>query len=787
MTEPGSTGPTDDNQSVPQPSGPIGDGAAERSAVKPKRKKRPKGGKRRRARGRPATRGGKRAHPTGSQAGAEPAQPASPDLDREALRQRDQERKRAEGRDRRDVSRHYRGPGDLKRRRACRENLSLFLRTYFPRSFPWPWSPDHIRIIERLETCIVKGGLFALAMPRGGGKTTICMRAVLWAMLYGYRRFATLVGATEKHAVSLIKGIKTELLFNELLAEDFQDSICCIRALDNETRRAQSQLFDGRVTMIEWGADQVGFPIVPDRLYRECGSYFEAKDGEDIEEWQDVGGSVIRVAALTGAIRGPQKTLPSGTILRPDLVILDDPQTRESARSVEQTKVRSDIINGDVKFLAGPGQKIAIAMPCTVIQEGDLADTYLDRKKHPEWTGVKTKLLTTLPVNEKLWEEYAKIRNVELENGRDISAATAFYRQHQAEMDAGADASWAERHNNDEISAIQHAMNLKIEDPDSFFAEYQNEPRRAEEGETIAVQSDLIQRKLHGFARGAVPLTAQWLTGMIDVQDHALYWMVAAWASDFTGWIVDYGCWPEQKTAYYVYSKLQNKLGRQYPNHGREGAILAGLNELSAKLIERQWLRLDATVMRLDRLLVDSGHEMDLVFNFCRASRYGSVLMPSRGVGITAAHKPMTDYDTKNGDRVGHNWVIPRADKRHLRTLRYDTNYWKSFLHKHFAVALGDPGSLSLFGREPGLHRMVAEQLTAEEPVKTFGQGREVWQWKLLVGRDNHLLDTAVGCAAAASMLGASMAGLRGHKRQARARVSLAELKARAQRAGVRR
>lgn len=35
---------------------------------------------------------------------------------------------------------------------------------------------------------------------------------------------------------------------------------------------------------------------------------------------------------------------------------------------------------------------------------------------------------------------------------------------------------WPERFNHDELSAIQHAMNLKLQDEAAFFAEYQNEP-----------------------------------------------------------------------------------------------------------------------------------------------------------------------------------------------------------------------------------------------------------------------------------------------------------------------
>jgi hypothetical protein len=45
-------------------------------------------------------------------------------------------------------------------------------------------------------------------------------------------------------------------------------------------------------------------------------------------------GSVVGVSGLTGeGIRGSLKTLTTGEMVRPDFVLIDDPQTPESARS----------------------------------------------------------------------------------------------------------------------------------------------------------------------------------------------------------------------------------------------------------------------------------------------------------------------------------------------------------------------------------------------------------------------------------------------------------------------
>ena len=118
-----------------------------------------------------------------------------------------------------------------------------------------------------------------------------------------------------------------------------------------------------------------------------------------------------------------------GQSVRPSLVVLDDPQTDESARSLSQCATRESILAGAVLGLAGPGKKIAGIMPCTVIRPGDMADNILDRDKHPEWNGERTKMVYAFPTNEKLWAKYAEIRAESLRAERGLAEATEFYRE----------------------------------------------------------------------------------------------------------------------------------------------------------------------------------------------------------------------------------------------------------------------------------------------------------------------------------------------------------------------
>lgn len=99
-------------------------------------------------------------------------------------------------------------------------------------------------------------------------------------------------------------------------------------------------------------------------------------------------------------------------------------------------------------------------------------------------------------------------------------------------------------------------------------------------------------------------------------------------------------------------------------------------------------------------------------------------------------------------------------------------------MHSRLAVAFGDPGSLTLFGKRADRHRMISEHLTAEYRVETEGRGRKVDEWKMRPTRvDNHLFDCVVGTAVAAAIQGCSLHGEQ--QRKKKKKVTLAEMAAR--------
>jgi hypothetical protein len=617
---------------------------------------------------------------------------------------------------------------DAKRHKACREDFRSFCETYGAESFPLAWSPDHLRAIDKIQRAVLAGELFAFAMPRGSGKSTLCEWACLWAMLYGHRPFVMLVGADAAIAGGMLDSIKSHLEQNDLLAEDFPAACWPIRALEGISARARGQTCGGEPTHMEWLADKITLPWI---------------------KGAPCAGAAVRVAGITGRIRGVKHTRPDGVTVRPSLVLCDDPQTDESAASPSQVATRERVLSGAILGLGGPGVRMSGLCTITVIRPDDLADRLLDRTKHPAWQGERSQLVYEWPTDEDLWGQYAEIRRQGQRSGEGTEAADEFYRERQAAMDAGSRVAWPERKHEDELSAIHHAWNLRIDRGEAaFFAEYQNQPL-ADDISAEKLDRKHLATKVVPLPRGVVPLGHNTLTAFVDVQERLLYWLVCSWGESFGGHVVAYGTYPDQAASVFEASSAKKTLANA-SKQGFEAALRAGLDKTVELLLGRDWKREDGAAVRIDRLLVDAnwGRSTTTVRTFCRQSPFAASIYPSHGVGVGASSAPLAEKAAR-GDRIGLNWRISQMSAGQ-RSVRYDTNFWKSFVAARLRMGVGAPETITL---HQGDHELLLQHLTSEFPVRTEARGRVVDEWKS-AGKENHWLDGLVGAAVAASVAG---------------------------------
>jgi hypothetical protein len=665
-------------------------------------------------------------------------------LSYENKRQRENERQRRAARDAQDI-----GPLppviDQTLRDAADGSFRRFCEACFPQRFPLAWSANHLLAIERIEQVVAGGGLYALAMPRGTGKTTLCEAAVLWATSTGRKRCALLVGADKASALKLIESIKGELEANDEFLSLYPEVCFPIHCLEGQTNRAKGQKLDGERTKIGWKASEVILPCVPGAASS---------------------GAAILVRSIAGGIRGLKLRGPDGEQIRPDLFLLDDPQTDASAKSERQTNTRIATITKVLRFLSGPGVRMSGLMPCTIIRRGDLAARFLDRDSHPEWHGQITKMLDALPTAEamELWWEYARIRDEDLRRGGDAKIATTFYRDHRQAMHDGAIVTWPERFEPHQLSGLQFAMDwLTARDPDAasaFWSECQNEPQADAILGGVTVEAETLPGRVLGIAALRLPDWATHVTAAIDVQHKVLYYMVCAWGPGLRGHVLCYGAWPDQRSLNFtsrnppipIASQVVGTLDRQ---------LAYAIDQLGNALLSTPFQRATGAKLSIGRLFVDAadGHATDVVISYCDDPARAATAIGVRGVGIGPADCPMREwkFDPADVPLIGLDWVAAKMKRRNNRHLRFDANSWKSRVARGLNTAIDSAGAITVYGDSSSDHRPLWTHWLSEEPDKQTsdktGRSCDVWR-KKPNHNENHWWDTLTMCAVAASTLG---------------------------------
>lgn len=576
-------------------------------------------------------------------------------------------------------------------------------------------------------------------MPRGSGKTTILSFAILWAAIYGHHRYLVLVAADDPKARKAIAKIKSQLERNDLLYESFPEVCGPIRCLEGSPNRANFQKYDGVSTDLTFSASRLVLPTIPESVKRQNAAV------------------VLEVGGIESAVRGAQYTIPAtGETIRPTCLLIDDPQTRKTAKSKEMTDDRLAIVTGDLLGMAPPDKEMSALVAGTVIRPNDLMDRLLDPRICPGWDSIRVAMLKSMPKRMDLWEEYRRMMLASYAEKEKPTAAYAFYRRNRKEMDAGAVAYWPARIKGGAISAIQTAMNIWSKDPGTFASEYQNSPLEAagEDDGNLSINKGLVIRSISASPRGTVPMNAHKLVAMIDISARILWWAVIAFSGQFDPSIVQYGTWPKQN-GYVTKDNVDLSLQSHYGLELRD-SIKRGVEDTISMLMTNDWTTPGGERVSIDAGCVDAhwGEMTGLVRDCVWSSPWKGSWYPAEGLGITDRQKALNDVKGKPERREvrGVHWrVYPEKDG--LR-LMYDTNFWKTIAARKF-----HDDKVSVHAGSVVSHQMLIDHLLSEYPEAKKSR-REVHVWTRKPGEtDEHYWDCFVGCHVLASVVGISMEG----------------------------
>ena len=608
---------------------------------------------------------------------------------------------------------------DHSRRAACALDLERFGYTYLAGrdlplgETPRAASPILREYIRRLQTIMLAGGSLAVALPRGYAKTAWAVIAAIWGSLYGHADYIVLLAANDPKAKQLLSNVRHAIETSELLLQDFPAVCHPVRALEGNVQRCFSQAVDGRRTRIEWGVHWIVMPSVED---------------------SPASGNIIAAYSIDSGFHG---LVRHGR--RPKVAILDDVQTEQTAKSPSATADLEHVVQVGVMGLGGHDRPISILMACTCIQEGDLSDRFLDTALHPEFAGIRMRVVLAWPERQDLWDHYAELWRDDQRNGHPhLPQAGAYYAANREAMDQGAELSDPDLYDHRiltdppaapipyELSAIQHAWNERLRrGEDAYFSQIENAPRRAR-GSGYDLATATVAGRLNGLDRRALPPGARALACFVDVNEAAgLRWALVAIGRSMVGAVVDYGRFPAR--------------GRLCPPNLADLDAKRRVYDALAHLLRD----IEALNLPIRCLGIDRGYMPDIIHLFARNARARFPILPCWGFGSTR-YRPEGKHTVGQPGHYCHLSESPNG-----QFLAVQADYWREVVQRAFLAEPLAPGSLSLWGRGATAHMPFAENITAEVLAdKAIGATGTFWKWHHRPGAENHWLDATVGCFA---------------------------------------
>lgn len=621
-----------------------------------------------------------------------------------------------------------RKPANKARRAGLEAAPADWLRWYLAPAFPLPWGDVHLQMIESAARAIETGAGMVCAAPRGTGKSTVLWGVALWALLSGRCRFPVVAGWSHVAARRMLKKWVGALAEMPRLAADYPEA----------TAPFEESTHSNRLKHMGWA--DTGEP---------CGA-----------DVQQGGGTVVLpsmlgalgAVSISGSTRGLSVGLADGSTVRPDVLLLDDPQSSEVAESPKMVRQTVERIEGELFSLAPPDARLSIMGAVTVVCPGDVAAYFLE---HPDFEAVRVGQITAWPAGWKdensparaLWDEWNGVRVAGLARHDNGAGVRGFYETHKADMTKGMAVSWAERcdKKRGDPDALYAAMyDFYRLGERAFAAERQNDPLATGEASIFELPAAHVAGKLTGLARRVAPDNAVGLVGMVDLNADGARWALAACTNTAAAFVVDYGVFPGG--------------GGMLVGGGESETVslMRGLSGLDAFLRGVIVMR-GAEQMGIDLMLMDSGWLMQPVFDWLGGPGRMSPLpwMASRGWS-SRSYRP---GGKSTVGRPGDGWHV--ADwQRKGKVLVHDSDAWRYRQQKGWLLPVGAPESVALYGTPGTRHERFADGVVAERLVAyAMSEAGPMFRWNVTPGLRNDWGDVATGLCVAASRLGLTPTG----------------------------
>ena len=667
-------------------------------------------------------------------------------------READRARKHEQRQDLRDVI--IPAPADLERREKLEAVPAAWLRYYMPEDFSHDFTPDQLEMLDAILTAAKHAIDQAVAAARGDGKTTITEGAVLYCVLTGLVTFAAIFSATGTDAERVLSNIRRQMEENDRLAADYPEACLPVRALEYAPQKAGTQTVSGRV-------GDKAFSKHPAR-YRWCGNeiIFPNVPGSRCAR------AIIATRGLDGAVRGLKIRNA-----RPDLAVIEDPDTDDTAASEEQTAKLERKIERTIAGLAGQDRELARVMLTTLRNRKCVSARYTDPAIKPSWNGRRFKFVKSQPTHADMWEEYISLRQADQHGGdRYGRRAHRYYLDHREEMEEGSEVSNPNRFDARlcpdgtprQVSSLQRYWDFVADKGiEAALSELQNDPPEESAPIESGISGRRIQSQVSGYPRRIIPAGCKWLSCGIDCRKLGLHFVVRAWRPNeqgpATGYTIDYGFHETHGTI-------------TGSDEGLDNALVKALHDRREAIEADGYCTEDGEIMPIGMTLVDAGWRTEAVYKFCHEA--GLSFKPAMGFGKSAGcasanfNSPVRSSPDK---KIGFRWFLSRRPSG-VWLCCMDADHWKSWEHDRWMTDPAKPGTILVFGN-PGErdklsvdqkgHFAYAKHLVAEIEIEEVVKGVLKRRWKSK-SDTNHYLDASYMSDVAASMQGVPMAGTRG-------------------------